>query len=66
MCVPDLIRSPLTVRRSPRYRLTMDMQKLFMSGRLPDDITIALRDPNVLAPLLPLVEQRTEVVKLGT
>ncbi|KAM0434413.1 hypothetical protein ACHAPT_003509 [Fusarium lateritium] len=40
-------------------------RKLFMSGRLPDDITIALRDPNVLAPLLPLVEQRTEAVKLG-
>jgi type 2A phosphatase activator TIP41 len=37
-----------------------------MSGRLPDDITIALRDPNVLAPLLPLVEQRTEAVKLST
>ncbi|KAJ4170191.1 Tap42 interacting protein [Fusarium falciforme] len=40
-------------------------RKLFMSGRLPDDITIALRDPNVLAPLLPLVEQRTEAVKLN-
>ncbi|KAL2693995.1 hypothetical protein Neosp_000565 [[Neocosmospora] mangrovei] len=41
-------------------------RKLFMSGRLPDDITIALRDPNVLAPLLPLVEQRTEAVKFST
>ncbi|KAI8720813.1 hypothetical protein NCS52_00527300 [Fusarium sp. LHS14.1] len=40
-------------------------RKLFMSGRLPDDITIALRDPNVLAPLLPLVEQRTEAVKFS-
>lgn len=35
-----------------------------MSGRLPDDITIALRDPNVLAPMLPIVEQRNEEVKL--
>ncbi|KAL2752818.1 hypothetical protein ACRALDRAFT_2029957 [Sodiomyces alcalophilus JCM 7366] len=38
---------------------------LFMSGRLPDDITIALRDPNVLAPMLPTVEQRIEEVRLG-
>jgi type 2A phosphatase activator TIP41 len=37
-------------------------QKLLMSGRLPDDITIALRDPNVLAPLLPLVEHRAEAL----
>ncbi|KAM5351515.1 hypothetical protein ACJ41O_004238 [Fusarium nematophilum] len=37
-------------------------RKLFMSGRLPDDITIALRDPNTLAPLLPLVEHRAEAV----
>ncbi|PNP80233.1 hypothetical protein FNYG_06476 [Fusarium nygamai] len=37
-------------------------RKLLMSGRLPDDITIALRDPNVLAPLLPLVEHRAEAV----
>ena len=35
-----------------------------MSGRLPDDITIALRDPNVLAPLLPVLEQRKEEVNL--
>ncbi|KAH7170497.1 TIP41-like family-domain-containing protein [Dactylonectria macrodidyma] len=39
-------------------------RKLFMSGRLPDDITIALRDPNLLAPLLPFVEQRREAVNL--
>ncbi|ROT35994.1 type 2A phosphatase activator TIP41 [Sodiomyces alkalinus F11] len=38
---------------------------LYMSGRLPDDITIALRDPNILAPLLPIVEQRIEEVRLG-
>lgn len=35
-----------------------------MSGRLPDDITIALRDPNLLAPMLPFVEQRREAVNL--
>ncbi|KAF4984029.1 hypothetical protein FZEAL_687 [Fusarium zealandicum] len=40
-------------------------RKLLMSGRLPDDITIALRDPNILAPLLPLVEQRTEALNPG-
>ncbi|KAM0346871.1 hypothetical protein ACHAPU_005211 [Fusarium lateritium] len=37
-------------------------RKLLMSGRLPDDITIALRDPNTLAPLLPLVEHRAEAI----
>jgi len=37
-----------------------------MSGRLPDDVTIALRDPNVLAPLLPVVETRLDGVSLGT
>lgn len=42
--------------------LTLALQKLLMSGRLPDDITIALRDPNVLAPLLPLVEHRAEAL----
>ncbi|KAH7023497.1 TIP41-like family-domain-containing protein [Ilyonectria destructans] len=39
-------------------------RKLLMSGRLPDDITIALRDPNLLAPMLPFVEQRREAVNL--
>ncbi|KAF5026636.1 hypothetical protein F66182_1262 [Fusarium sp. NRRL 66182] len=38
------------------------LQKLLMSGRLPDDVTIALRDPNILAPLLQLVEHRTEAL----
>lgn len=36
-----------------------------MSGRLPDDITIALRDPNILAPMLPIVDQKIEVVSLA-
>ncbi|KAH6897031.1 TIP41-like family-domain-containing protein [Thelonectria olida] len=40
-------------------------RRLLMSGRLPDDITVALRDPNVLAPMLPFVEQRREAVNLG-
>lgn len=35
-----------------------------MSGRLPDDITIALRDPNIIAPLLKVLESRTEAVDL--
>jgi type 2A phosphatase activator TIP41 len=37
---------------------------LFLSGRLPDDVTIGLRDPNVLDPLLPIVEQWTEAISL--
>lgn len=37
-----------------------------MSGRLPDDITISLRDPNVLDPLLKVVEHHTEAVELGS
>ncbi|CAM1505545.1 Fc.00g111820.m01.CDS01 [Cosmosporella sp. VM-42] len=40
-------------------------RKLFMSGRRPDDITIALRDPNVLDSMLPIVDQRREEVNLG-
>ncbi|KAI9166850.1 Protein of unknown functionlike protein [Paramyrothecium foliicola] len=39
---------------------------LFMSGRLPDDVTISLRDPNVLDPLLTIVEQKTEVVSFAS
>ncbi|OAA43084.1 TipA protein [Metarhizium rileyi] len=35
-------------------------RKLFMSGRLPDDITVALRNPNELDPLLDVVEHKTE------
>jgi type 2A phosphatase activator TIP41 len=38
---------------------------LRMSGRLPDDVTISLRDPNVLDPLLDVVEHRTEVVSFS-
>ncbi|PKS12683.1 hypothetical protein jhhlp_000891 [Lomentospora prolificans] len=37
---------------------------LLMSGRLPDDITISLRDPNVLAPLIPIKETYTVAVDL--
>ena len=36
-----------------------------MSGRLPDDITIGLRDANVLDPLLSVIEQKTEVANLA-
>jgi type 2A phosphatase activator TIP41 len=37
-----------------------------MSGRLPDDVTISLRDPNVLDPLLQVVEHRTEIINFNS
>ncbi|OAA74142.1 TipA protein [Cordyceps fumosorosea ARSEF 2679] len=37
---------------------------LYRSGRLPDDITIGLRDPNILDPFLKTVERRNESVSL--
>lgn len=37
-----------------------------MSGRLADDITIALRDPNVLDPLLAIKEQTIETINLAS
>lgn len=40
------------------------VQSLFMEGRLPDDITIALRDPNLLYNLLPTVEQTVQSASL--
>ncbi|ODA82794.1 hypothetical protein RJ55_01303 [Drechmeria coniospora] len=43
-----------------------DVQKaLFMSGRLPDAVTVGLRDPNVLDPLLAVVHHKTEIINLG-
>ncbi|KAF4637357.1 hypothetical protein G7Y89_g718 [Cudoniella acicularis] len=39
-------------------------QNLLFSGRLPNDITIALRDPNQIAPLLPEVSHTLESVTL--
>ncbi|KAF4782759.1 hypothetical protein HER10_EVM0002595 [Colletotrichum scovillei] len=39
-------------------------RSLFMEGRLPDDIVIALRDPNLLYNLLPTVEQTVQSVFL--
>ncbi|KAF6837900.1 hypothetical protein CPLU01_02786 [Colletotrichum plurivorum] len=39
-------------------------RSLFMEGRLPDDITIALRDPNLLMNLLPTVERQVQSVIL--
>lgn len=35
-----------------------------MSGRLPDDITIGLRDPNILDPLLKTIEHKVQAVSL--
>ena len=40
-------------------------QALFLSGRLTDDITTALRDPNVLDPLLHTVDQRADAIILA-
>ncbi|KAG5980055.1 hypothetical protein E4U55_004438 [Claviceps digitariae] len=39
-------------------------RKLHLSGLSPDEITIAMRDPNQLDPLLGVVEHRTEEVHL--
>lgn len=36
-----------------------------MQGRLPDDVTIGLRDANTLDALLPIVEQRIEAVEFS-
>ncbi|KAM0274984.1 hypothetical protein ACHAQH_007674 [Verticillium albo-atrum] len=41
-------------------------RSLFMSGRLPDDITIALRDANLLSTLLPTVGRKTEEAQLSS
>ncbi|KFA63540.1 hypothetical protein S40285_00290 [Stachybotrys chlorohalonatus IBT 40285] len=38
---------------------------LRMQGRLPDDVTIGLRDANTLDALLPIVEQRIEAVEFS-
>ncbi|KAK4074837.1 uncharacterized protein Triagg1_4986 [Trichoderma aggressivum f. europaeum] len=38
---------------------------LWRSGRLPDDITVALRDPNALDAFLEVVEHRIEAVSLA-
>ncbi|KAJ0298855.1 hypothetical protein COL5a_011215 [Colletotrichum fioriniae] len=46
-----------SVKRNPA-------KSLFMEGRLPDDIVIALRDPNLLYNLLPTVEQTVQSVFL--
>ena len=40
-------------------------QKLFMQGLKLDQVTIALRDANQVAPLLPLIKQGVESVILG-
>ncbi len=36
-----------------------------MSGLLPDAITVAMRDANQLANLLPVVEEQLESVRLS-
>ncbi|KAI0118909.1 TIP41-like family-domain-containing protein [Nemania sp. FL0031] len=40
-------------------------QKLFISGVRPDGITVALRDANAIAAILPTIEQTLESVSLG-
>ncbi|KAJ2966963.1 hypothetical protein NQ176_g9898 [Zarea fungicola] len=39
-------------------------RELQLSGHLPDDITIGLRDPNILDRFLKVVEVKNEVVGL--
>ncbi|KJK89347.1 hypothetical protein H633G_06794 [Metarhizium anisopliae BRIP 53284] len=39
-------------------------EKLAMSGRLPDDITVVLRNPNELDPLMDVVQHQTEALCL--
>ncbi|KAK8933136.1 TIP41-like protein [Metarhizium anisopliae] len=39
-------------------------RKLAMSGRLPDDITVVLRNPNELDPLMDVVQHQTEALCL--
>ncbi|PHH82452.1 hypothetical protein CDD82_5950 [Ophiocordyceps australis] len=39
-------------------------EALLQSGRLQDDVTVALRDPNILDPLLSVIEHHTDAVSL--
>jgi type 2A phosphatase activator TIP41 len=39
---------------------------LLMSGLVPDAVTVAMRDANQIAGLLPVVEQRIESIQLGS
>lgn len=48
----------------PAMLTKIPAKSLFMEGRLPDDIVIALRDPNLLYNLLPTVEQTVQSVFL--
>lgn len=36
-----------------------------MAGKLPDEITVAMRDANQIAPFLPTVDQSLESVDLS-
>ena len=45
--------------------LTDLFQNLFMTGLLPDDVTVALRDSNQVASLLPLVERKLDYANLA-
>lgn len=42
------------------HTVLMLFQNLLVSGKLPDDLTIALRDPNQLVNLLPEVKHSVE------
>lgn len=44
--------------------VSTSLQALLMTGLRPDEITIALRDANKIADLLPIVEQTLESVTL--
>jgi type 2A phosphatase activator TIP41 len=46
--------------------LTNEIQNLMMTGLTPDAVTVALRDANQVANVLPVVEHDLESVQLGT
>lgn len=50
----------------PACTLLTVRQSLLMSGLLPDAITVALRDANQIANLLPIVDQQLETLSLGS
>lgn len=56
-CLPEVVQA------NREFDVLTTSQALFMSGRLPDDITSSLRDANLLSTLLPTVEKKVEEVR---
>jgi type 2A phosphatase activator TIP41 len=46
--------------------ISVSFQRLMISGYRPDEITRSLRDANVIASILPTVEQTLESVSLAS